>query len=65
MSQNCAGMVQSQGQYQDGVYEGEGMGYNGKIQVEVSISSGNMEIVNYVDDEHFFCQVADALSQAK
>lgn len=64
--QNRTVLSQSEGQFKDGVYEGKGIGYNGEIQVKVTVSSGeitNIEIVDYVDDEHFFRQAADTIPQ--
>lgn len=43
--------------YKDGTYLGEGMGNNGKINVEVTIKSGSIdsiEITKFPDDEEYF-----------
>ena len=43
--------------YKDGIYSGEGMGNNGKINVDVTIKDGNIdaiEITKFLDDEEYF-----------
>jgi len=43
--------------YKDGTYSGEGMGNNGKINVDVTIVDGNIdsiEITKFPDDEEYF-----------
>ncbi|MCI7813588.1 MAG: FMN-binding protein [Lachnospiraceae bacterium] len=43
--------------YQDGTWDGEGIGYYGKINVEVLVESGeitNIKVVKYEDDDEYF-----------
>lgn len=43
--------------YKDGTYSGEGMGNNGKINVDVTIKDGSIdsiEITKFLDDEEYF-----------
>lgn len=43
--------------YQDGTWSGEGVGYYGKVNVEVSVESGeitNIKVVKYEDDDEYF-----------
>ncbi|MBQ9589866.1 MAG: FMN-binding protein [Butyrivibrio sp.] len=48
--------------YKDGVYQGEGMGNNGKIVVEVTVESGeiaDIQIVKFPDDAEYFDPESD------
>lgn len=50
--------------YKDGTYEGKGMGYNGNIIVNVSISGGRIsgiEIVNHKEDDDYFFDARDII----
>ncbi|SFC53484.1 FMN-binding protein [Butyrivibrio sp. YAB3001] len=55
--EDAAGEVLLEEKKADGVYYGEGMGNNGKIGVEVTLSDGQIkkiEIVKFPDDEDYF-----------
>ncbi|MDU3152856.1 MAG: FMN-binding protein, partial [Anaerococcus hydrogenalis] len=50
----------------DGVYTGSGQGYNGPINVRVTISNGlikNIEILSYSDDNPYFNRARSVLSR--
>lgn len=54
--------------YADGTYYGEGMGNNGKIGVEVVVSSGaitDISIVNFPDDQEYFDPESDGIKMIK
>ena len=43
--------------YKDGTYSGEGMGNNGKINVDVTVKDGNIDaiaITKFLEDEEYF-----------
>lgn len=48
--------------YKDGVYKGEAMGYNGKVELEVSVEGGvitSIEIIKTLDDDEYFLDAKD------